>query len=106
MTAPQRHDRDMDTAVHSWLREDDEPTADRSRQIGRIMGRVDETQQHRGPWLSNPFARRRAHSTGGAETDGGRRGLARAAMTAVAVVAILIFMVIPYGQENIKIQLD
>lgn len=89
MTAPLRDDRDMDTAVHSWLREDDEPTADRSRQIGRIMGRVDETQQQRRSWLSNPFALRRSQSTGGAETDGARRGLAPVAMTAVAVVALL-----------------
>lgn len=89
MTAPQRDGRDMDAAVRSWLREDDEPTAERGRQIGRIMGRVDETQQHRRPWLSNPFAPLRSHSTRGAAADDGRRGLAPAAMTAVAVVALL-----------------
>jgi len=54
-------DRDMNAALHSWLTEGDEPTPDRGRQIGRIMGRVDEVRQRRRLWPLNPFGRRAVH---------------------------------------------
>ena len=56
MTKPP-NDRDMEQAVRSWMRDDDEHPADRNRQVGRIMGRVDETHQRRGAWRFLPFGR-------------------------------------------------
>ncbi|MEX1344559.1 MAG: hypothetical protein AB1Z63_07810, partial [Candidatus Limnocylindrales bacterium] len=50
-------ERDMEQVVRSWMREDDEHATDRNRQVGRIMGRVDETHQRRGAWRLFPFWR-------------------------------------------------
>jgi len=67
MNTPLRDDRDLNAAVRSWLHEGDEPTPDRNRHIGRIMGRVDETKQRRRLWPLNPFGRRAVHSAAGTE---------------------------------------
>ncbi len=48
-------ERDLEQTVRSWMRGDDEHPADRNRQVGRIMGRVDETHQRRGAWRLLPF---------------------------------------------------
>lgn len=69
MTSPLRSDQDLDAAVRSWLRENDEPTPDRGRHIGRIMGRVDETRQRRRLWPLDPFRRRAVHSATGTRGD-------------------------------------
>jgi len=95
MTAPLRDDHDMKNTVRGWLRDDDEPTMDRNRQIGRIMGRVDETKQRRRLWPLNPFGRRAVHSataTDGAvsATRGRTASLApMRLMTAVIVVTLV-----------------
>ena len=86
---------DLDAAVRSWLRENDEPTPDRSRHIGRIMGRVDETKQRRRLWPLNPFGRRAVHSA--TRTEGvdpvasrGTAILAPARVTTVLALALLV----------------
>ena len=89
-------DRDMNAALHSWLTEGDEPTPDRGRQIGRIMGRVDEVRQRRRLWPLNPFGRRAVHDEeAGAEgmvvsAQGRTSALVPArAMTAVALAVLV-----------------
>jgi hypothetical protein len=93
MTTPLRDDHDMKNTVRGWLREDDEPTMDRNRQVSRIMGRVDETKQRRRRWPLNPFGRRAVHSatgTDGAVAGGRSTKLApMRLMTAVIVVTLV-----------------
>ena len=85
----------MKNTVRGWLREDGEPTMDRNRQVGRIMGRVDETKQRRRLWPLNPFGRRAVHSATGASgavAATGGRSAAHAPMrlmTAVVVMALV-----------------
>ena len=95
-------DRDMEQLVRSWLREDEGYPADRNRQIGRIMGRSDETRQRRGPWRFLPFWRRGtatdphddellpARPDGIASVAAGRTGVAPLAATVVAVLALVV----------------
>lgn len=95
MTSPMRNDQDLDVAVRSWLRENDEPTPDRNRHIGRIMGRVDETRQRHRLWPLNPFGRRAVHSATGTEgvepiASGGTAILAPARVLAVLALALMV----------------
>ncbi|MFO7532338.1 MAG: hypothetical protein R6W93_07720 [Candidatus Limnocylindrales bacterium] len=69
MTTRMPDGRDMGEVVRSWMRDEEEPTADRNRQIGRIMGGVDETRQRRRLWPPDPFARRAMHRADGAEAS-------------------------------------
>jgi len=90
-------DRDLEQTVRSWMRDDDDHPADRNRQVGRVMGRVDETRQRRRRWLSLPFRHRTPavdeHDDdlvalgGDVAARGGR--IAPALMAAVAVIALL-----------------
>ena len=80
MTGPTGEDREMRAIVRSWLSADDGPTADRNRQIGRIMGRVDETRQDGLPRLPAWFGR---------HTLSKGRNVAPAAFAAMAVVALV-----------------
>ena len=91
-------ERDMDQLVRSWMRDEEEHAADRNRQVGRIMGRIDETRQRRGAWRILPFGRGakrvdedddELYSAGGG-TLAARRGVSTA--MAVAMVAVLIVM--------------
>jgi hypothetical protein len=85
-------ERDMEQAVRSWMRDDNERPADRNRQVGRIMGRIDETRQRRGAWRYLPFWR---SSRSGDETDDDlhparREGFAPSFMALVAVLALMV----------------
>jgi len=93
MSAPMPDDREMDQAVHSWLTDEDERPADRNRQMGRIMGRVDETRQRRRLWPLNPFGRGAVHSATRTEGTGSatrRSSLSPVLMTLTAVVALVV----------------
>lgn len=84
-------DRDLEPMVRSWMRDDPDRPADRNRQIGRIMGRVDETRQRRGPWRFLPFGRARGRIDT-ADDDlyvTSRGGFAGSVMAAVAVIALV-----------------
>ena len=91
-------ERDMDQVVRSWMREDEEHPADRNRQVGRIMGRVDETHQRRGAWRFLPFGRgaKRIDEhdeelyVGAGHAVAMRRGVSSAmALAAVAVLIVI-----------------
>ena len=70
MTGPMRDDREMDAALRSWLADDAGPAPDRSGQVRRIMGRVEEVDQRRRLWPLIPFGRRAAADRGaGAEAS-------------------------------------
>ncbi len=93
-------DREMEQAVRSWMRDDDERPPDRNRQVGRIMGRVDETRQRRGAWRLLPFRRGAtrvdeidedliAAGRGAGLVMFGRGGIAASLMSAMAVIALI-----------------
>ena len=90
-------ERDMDQVVHSWMRDDHEHAADRNRQVGRIMGRVDETHQRRGAWRFLPFGRGRRRVDEGDEdlyvAGGGAVGVRRGVSSALAVAAVAVLLV-------------
>ena len=84
-------DRDMEQAVRSWMRDEDEHPADRNRQVGRIMGRVDETRQRRGAWRLLPFWRTsRPDETDDELHPAGREWLAPSFMALVAILALMV----------------
>ena len=95
MTRPP-DDRDMDQLVRSWLRADEGHPGDRNRQIGRIMGRADETRQRRGPWRFLPFWR---HGTATDSHDDDLVPARRGGVTplAGAAVAVLAFVVLSFA---------
>jgi hypothetical protein len=85
----------MNNALRSWLRTDDEPVADRDRQVGRIMGGVDETRQRRRLWPPNPFGRRAVHSAAGSDgsapvTDRTTAALVPARVTTVLALVLVV----------------
>jgi hypothetical protein len=90
-------ERDMDQVVRSWMRHDHEHAADRNRQVGRIMGRVDETHQRRGAWRFLPFGRGRRRVDEGDEdlyvAGGGVAGVRRGVSSALAVAAVAVLLV-------------
>jgi hypothetical protein len=100
-------ERDMDQVVRSWMREEDEHAADRNRQIGRIMGRADETHQRRGAWRFLPFGRGKRHVdrddeelyAAGSGAVAMRRGvssaMALAAVAALVLTAVAFLALIP-----------
>lgn len=80
-------ERDLEQAVRSWLRDEVDHPADRNRQVGRIMGRVDETRQRRAAWRLLPFL-----PHGPTADDDLVRARAEAPaplMTAAAVIALI-----------------
>lgn len=90
-------ERTMEQAVRSWIRDDDEYPADRNRQVGRIMGRVDETRQRRGAWRFLPFGRGTgrvdAHDEELYEHAGGEIAVRRGVSSAMAVAAVAVLLV-------------
>lgn len=91
-------ERDMEQVVRSWMRDDDEHPADRNRQVGRIMGRVDETHQRRGAWRWLPFGRGTKRIDEDDEelfvAGGGVVAMRRGVSSAVALVAVAVLVVI------------
>ena len=97
MTTRVPDDRDMGEVMRSWTLDEDEPTADRNRQIDRIMGRVDETRQRRRLWPRNPFEHRAMHRvTGTSDTMGSTSSTvgAIAVLTPVRAMAALAILVL------------
>ncbi len=97
MTTRVPDDQDMGEVVRSWILDEDQSTADRNRQIGRIMGRVDETRQRRRPWPRNPFEHRAMHRvTGTSDTMGSTSSTvgAIAVLTPVRAMAALAILVL------------
>ena len=96
MTGPRRDDREMDALLRSWLADDAGPSPDRSGQVRRIMGRVDQVRQRRRLWPLLPFGQRAAAgAAGGAEgsvapTYGRTSVLVPARALSVLVVAVLL----------------
>ena len=80
-------DRMMEQLVRGWLRDETDQPADRNRQIGRIMGRIDETRQRRGVRRLFPFWR------GASAVDDANDDLAVARRGAVAPVAVAMIAV-------------
>ena len=110
MTTSRHDERDVSAAVQSWLRDNDEPTPDRNRQIGRIMGRVDETRQRRRLWPLNPFPRRAMRSgtgpdgaitvaSGGTAVWSAARAVSLLAVVAIVVVGFLAVALRPTNPE-------
>lgn len=89
-------ERDMDQLVRGWMRLEDEYAADRSRQVGRIMGRVDETHQRRGAWRFLPFGRGKRHVDEDDEelyaASGGAVAMRRGVTSAMALAAVVAFV--------------
>jgi hypothetical protein len=91
-------DRDMDQLVRGWMREEDERPADRNRQVGRIMGRVDETRQRRGAWRFLPFGRGKTRVDRDDEdlfvAGGGAVSMRRGVSSAMTIAAVAVLIVI------------
>jgi len=85
-------ERDMEQAVRSWMRDDDDHAADRNRRIGRIMGRIDETRQRRHRWQRLPFwhGRRRVDEADAELYATGPGVTAWSAMAGIAVLALVV----------------
>lgn len=85
-------ERDMEQAVRSWMRDDGEHPADRNRQVGRIMGRIDETRQRRHVWQRLPFwhGRRRVDEADDELYATGPGAMAWSAVGAIAVLALVV----------------
>lgn len=83
-------ERVTEQAVRSWMRDDDEHPADRNRQVGRIMGRVDETRQRRGAWRFLPFWHRSRPDDDDDLHPARRSGLAPSFMALAAVLALVL----------------
>jgi hypothetical protein len=91
-------DRDMDQLVRGWMREEDDRPADRNRQVGRIMGRVDETRQRRGPWRFLPFGRATKRVDRNDDdlfvAGGGAVSMRRGVSSAMTIAAVAVLIVI------------
>ncbi|MGD8485804.1 MAG: hypothetical protein PVG27_00455 [Chloroflexota bacterium] len=91
-------DRMMEQLVRGWLRDETDQPADRNRQIGRIMGRIDETRQRRGVWRLFPFWRGvSAVDDADDELAVARRGAVAPVAVAMVAVFALVITSLAYG---------